>query len=344
MNVEGCAPCVLTTGAADRYLDRVSGLLSASHLNALFPSAQRLQQYLSALHSRTHGGLYPKLRVALASGLPSPREWMRVQTDAALSKSVISSPPPPPDPMAAMRSASPKERLLKRNYCARLLALAIAPLDTISVELRQLDMERGALHVRIVADTVYDSGLLARYTVELSEVAPVGERRRLLAYAADEIRISPRLSEQLTAICSMTAEQGFIALSALPGIKVKRVIKGIVGPFYLAELPKALPLSPLLTNPRGAFATFALDSATCDRASDIDHDPLSHLLLKRTATPATPTLGHSRQRLPYRVCRDRKFVTDPATQPALENLCRSTRTPNLIYTAALGSAAGEASI
>jgi hypothetical protein len=133
------ATCALSGEAADRYLDRVSTLLAAAHLNECFPSTAALLGHLSALHSRIHGGLYKQLCIDVSSGLPSGQEWSRVQTDLALALSIL---PRLPTPVVLDKQTSDAdfgEQLLKLLYCARLPELGLLPLDTTQVELCKLD-------------------------------------------------------------------------------------------------------------------------------------------------------------------------------------------------------------
>jgi hypothetical protein len=107
----------------------------------------------------------------------------------------------------------------------------------------------------------------------------------------------------------------------------------------MAELPASIPFGPLVKGPRGAFASFALELAGRDIGRDFNNDPLRYLLLENLSASTLSCSDRSRMRLGYRVYRDRKFVADLASQPALESLCRSAGTRNIIYTAALGGSA-----
>src|SRR5262249_42586634 len=137
------------------------------------------------------------------------------------------------------------------------------------------------------------------------------------------------------------AETIFVALSSLSGVEVSRVCRGTVGPFCMAELPAAIPFSALANPPRGALATFALEVAARGLLHNGPSDPLAHLLFPGLPSESMAGREQARLRLGYRVHRDRKFVVDLATQPALESLCRTVGTRNVIYATALGGPGPE---
>jgi len=295
---------VLAADAADRYIDRVSALLRAAHLNSFFCAPERLLRNLTALHSRVHGGLQSQILVVPAAGLPAPSEWARVHDEGRVQE----------------------------------------PVEALKVELRHHERDPEVLHVRVIVDTVENTGLIVRFTIEMAETAKSVDSQQLLIRNGDDLFVSPDLRSRLSMLSSASAESAFLELAAHPGVAVQRVTKGTIGPFCLSELPSVLPFGPLLTDPRGAFASFALDVASREIVRDGDNDPLSHRLLDPQMLDSDPLAEaeRSRLRLGYHIYRDRKFVTDHATQAALEDLCRSAGTRNIIYLAAINnSTSGE---
>lgn len=246
-----------------------------------------------------HGGVWPQLCVVPSSGLPAPSEWSREPRDGQLSE----------------------------------------PIEALKAELRHHDADNGVLHVRVIVDTVDATGLLVRFTVEMAETAQSVDSQKLLVRNGEDLFVSPDLRGRLAVLSSANAESAFLELSACPGVNVQRVVKGTIGPFCLAELPLVLPFGPLLTDPRGAFASFALDIASRDIVRDGNNDPLSHRLLDPLPLDSDPLAEgeRSRLRLGYHIYRDRKFVTDHATQAAIEELCSSAGTRNVIYLAAINN-------
>jgi hypothetical protein len=325
MTSEDSGTHVLPLDAADRYLERVSALLGAAHLNSYFCSAERILRNLSALHSRTHGGLYTQLAVEPVTGLPAVSEWTRVHTDAAL---------------AAEAGPAPAIRDQRTEYLAKLTTLLPQPIEALEVQLRHVDHHHqhqhgGILHVRVIVDTVELTGLIVRFTVEMAETAQSVESQQLLIRNGSELYVSPDLRNRLSMLATASAESAFMELSAQPGVMVQRVAKATVGPFCLAELPATLPFGPLLTDPRGAFASFAFDVAALDIVRDGNNDPLPHRLMEGMAPDVVAENERARLRLGYHVYRDRKFVTDSTTLPAIEELCRSAGTRNIVYLAAI---------
>lgn len=340
MSLEDTSSVVLHTSAADRYLDRVSALIRGAHLNAFFPPTEQVLKHLSALHSRTHGGLYSQLTVHRCAGLPTLEEWNRVKTDAVLAEAQVLSNPAalrPPEATASDKVEVQDEERTKWEYCLRLSALELSSLEMLAVELRRLDSESGALHARLVFDTVDIAGLLVRCTIELAEARPTADSHQLLLRKGDDLYLAAELRSRLLRLVTKSAEQIFVELSALPEITVQRVTRACIGPLCLGELPAALPLGPLLTDARGGFATFALDIAAREVPRDCENDPLPHVMLEQNFIDAASEYERQRVKFGYRVYRDRKFVTDTSSQPAIESLCRSAGTRNIIYTTALAS-------
>ena len=341
MSYEDNVTCVLAAEEADRYLERVCELLRAARLNAQFPPVPRLIGYLTALHARTHDGLYPKLSVDADSGLPSYKEWLRVKLDAALAAGIATesadAAPAKDAAHAAFAGLPGTAQRMEQLYRARLRALNLLPLDSLRVELQRIEHDRGVIHARIVMDKLGDDDLYARCTVELSQRVPGLEAHQLLSLRGLDVAASAELRERMAELASLDAEYTLLQLAAVPGVTVHRVSRATIGPFYLAELPRTPPLGSLLSGRRGAIATFGLDLAARDLLTSGSNDPLPNLRREQMPVELRTEYEQARIRLDYRVFRDRKFVTDLATQPALEQLCRAAGTRNIIYIAAPNS-------
>jgi hypothetical protein len=334
---------MLSDPASDRYLERMAAVIRAAHLSFQFTAAERLLGYLRALHSRTHGGLYTRLTVHPAAGLPVLSEWERVQADTELAESILVN---LPTEEVVRERAEPErlpDQLIKWRYWSQLHALRLPPIESLRVELRKLDRDSGTVHVRVVLDKLGAAGLLVRYSIELSEAIRNAESQQLLTHTSVNVSATSGLRERLSQWEAMGAENIFIELALLPSVTVERVCKATVGPFCIGELPTGLPFGHLLASPQGAFATFGLDVAAKDIARDSSNDPLPHLLLNALSAEELAEYERARLRFGYRTYRDRKFVTDLATQPAVENLCHAAGTRNIIYVAGLDSSGIEAS-
>lgn len=331
MSQEENTTCVLASEDADRYLERVSEFIRSARLNAQFPPAQRLLGYLTAMHSRTHDGLYPKLSVDAESGLPSPKECLRVKLDAALAATISSATP------SHLGSARPLLHNVQRAhqlYRARLRSLGLLPLDAMRVDLQRIDYDRGTISARVILDKVDENNLYMRCTVEMSQRVPALESHQLLSLSGQDVAASPELVARMSELASLDAEYTLIELASVPGVTVHRVSRATIGPCFLAELPRTPPLGALLAGRRGAIATFGLDVAARDLLADGNNDPLPSPRRDNMPVELRSEYERARIRLDYRVFRDRKFVTDLATQPALEQLCQAAGTRNIIYAAA----------
>lgn len=332
MSNEDNVTCVLASEEADRYLERVTELLRAARLNAQFPPVPRLCGYLNALHARTHDGLYSNLSVDADSGLPAAKEWMRVKLDAALAAGIADD---SETSSTAIRPGSARHR--GQLYRSRLRTLSLLPLDSLRTDLQRIEHDRGIIHARIIVDTIDQDDLYSRCTVELSQRVSGLEAHQLLSLRGSDLSASPQLRERMSELATLDAEYILIQLAAVPGVTVHRVCRATIGPFYLAELPRTPPLGGLLSGRRGAIAAFGLDLAARDLLSSGSNDPLPNLRRDSMPMELRAEYEQARVRLDYRVFRDRKFVTDLSTQPALEQLCRTAGTRNIIYVAAPSS-------
>ncbi len=329
--MEDSSPYELRENAAGRYLARLSRILRAAHLGAQYPSVSRLCSYLTALQLKTSCGLHPVLDIHPVSGLPMRHEWLRVEQDAELAESILAT---LPTEEAVRERASPEsvaEQLIKWRYWSQLRPLALTPIEPLRVELRRVDHESGVLYVRVVHDRLDEVGRFVRYTIEFGEVIKALASQQLLLQKEVELSATAKLRGQLSLLAELGAESIFLELGALHGVTMQRVCKATVGPFCTGELPTGLPFGHLLKSTRGTFATFAIDVAAQDITRDDSNDPLPHLLLETGAADTLSLYERSRIKFGYRVYRDRKFVTDPTTQVAVEGLCHEAGTRNIIY-------------
>ncbi|MBN1774813.1 MAG: hypothetical protein JXB32_26375 [Deltaproteobacteria bacterium] len=81
----------------------------------------------------------------------------------------------------------------------------------------------------------------------------------------------------------------------------------------------------------GFVAMFAVDTAARDLAADRDNDPFADLLVDRPTAEARGEYDAARQRLGYKVFKDRKFVAPRAAVAPLQALCASRNARNVCY-------------
>ena len=65
--------------------------------------------------------------------------------------------------------------------------------------------------------------------------------------------------------------------------------------------------------------------------TDRNNDPLADLLGQHLSPTGRAEYEEARQRLGYRVTKDRKFVVDRESLPAVTALCQGAGTRNVIY-------------
>jgi hypothetical protein len=79
-------PSRLLTGKAESdYIENLQLILRRARLNMHYPDARSLAGHIRAMSPKLHQGLYPGVEMNLKSGLPTYKEWTRIQTDVALA-------------------------------------------------------------------------------------------------------------------------------------------------------------------------------------------------------------------------------------------------------------------
>lgn len=319
--------CALPEAAAESYLAHAAALVREARLGAQFPPGRAVLANLEALSARCHRGLYPQLVVEPRSGLPALKEWTRVRTDTQLAPQVLAG-LPPPEQLAARAPHDPAygKQLLKGLYFSALAQKPPPPVEQLAVALQRL--EAPGVQVQVTLDKLDARGLLVRCMVELVQgpsPRPLIERR------GEQVAAAPELQALLYRRAGQDAEFLFIELAAQPGVRVRRVCVGTIGPLYPPGLPAQPGLGELRRGPAGQLATFSVDTAACDLLTDRNNDPLADLLGQHLSPTGRAEYEEARQRLGYRVTKDRKFVVDRESLPAVTALCQGAGTRNVIY-------------
>ena len=322
---------------ADAYLERAAALLREARLGAQFPSGRAVLANLAALSARCHRGLYPQLVVEWQSGLPALKEWTRVLTDVQVAPQVVAG-LPPHEQLRERASRDPAygKQLLKWLYYSELLHKPPPPLEQLVGALQKHDLLANTAQVQLTLDKIDSRGRLVRCTVELVQGPSA---RPLVELRGDEVIAAPALQALLYRRAAHDAELLFIELAAQPAVQARRVSIGTIGPLYLGELPMQDGLGALLSGPGSALASFATDLAASDLTADRDNDPLTDQLTDRWSPAARGDREKTRQLLGYHVTRDRKFVVDAASLPAVTALCQAAGTRNVIYPLRVSGAA-----
>jgi hypothetical protein len=331
------AELVLEGDAVQGYVDLVTRAIARARLSEHYPPARRLVGQVEAMGPRVHGGLYADLRVDRRSGLPTYREWTRVRADAELSPRVLAELPPRPELEARARQEPAGiwgKQLLKHGYHTHLSAIDATPPSHMTVQLRRIEPLERRAWFHVVLDKLDHDGVFVRASIELSQQASFWNRP-MLELDADAARFTETLRTIVYRLTSLDAELTFVRLADTEGLVVERVIRGTVGPIYVAgtlvppTLAAELPAPP---GPDFLVATFGLDMAAGDLAKDGDNDPLEDLLSERLAPEGRAAYLAARRRFGYRVYKDRKLVAgSAATGDAVQKLCTRMGTRNVIY-------------
>lgn len=319
---------------ADAYLERVMSLLQSARLNDHYTHVRGLLTHLEAMHSHRHRGLYPTLEVGLASGLPTYKEWSRVKTDAAVAASVLADMPGLETLEAKARRAPHSihgKQLLKYHYYQFLSSREIAPLEQMHVALRNVDESERTAAFHIVFDKLDARGLIIRYSIDLQQHSTTWGRDLVSLDFFDQAKHTEVLRGVIYRFTSLDAEFTFVNLCAKGPLTAERVFKATIGPFFLDELGGSTQIPGIFPCAGAAVGMFALDSASCDIADDGDNDPIEDLMIDSLSPEARISYEEARKKYGYKVYKDRKFVADRRSMPALREFCRADGTRNIIY-------------
>ena len=323
----------LTGDEESHYVKALGAILRAARLNSQWPDARRMASHLSALAPELHGGLYPGLAVDVRVGLPSYREWTRVQTDVRIATEQL-------DQLGGRRELEAKatragegsihaKQLAKHNYYSALTRVQLTPLGDMQVTLRRLEPAERRAHFHVVLDKLDVSGLFVRYSIDLAQTDEFWTERVVVLddEAAQHTEDFRSLVYKFT---SYDAEFTFVKLASISNLSVERVIKGVVGPLWFpwTQLPDSI--RPLLGE-RQVVANFALDMAAIDLSADRDNDPFEDLIIERLSPEARAGYIDARHRWGYHVFKDRKFVCSRPLVGPLRQICAPEQTKNIIY-------------
>lgn len=327
---------VLVGDAAQGHVDVVSRAIARARLSEQYPPARRLAAHIEAMGPRVHGGLYADLRVDARSGLPVYRDWARVAADAELSARVLAELPP----AAELQERARREphgiwgkQWHKHRYHAHLRSFEAVPPSHMTVRLRRVDPAERRAWFHVVLDKLDQSGVFVRTSIELSQQASFW-CRPMVELDDDAARETEGLRTIVYRLTSLDAELTFVRLADTPGLVVERVIRGTVGPIFVAGTAWPEALAAARAEPPGpgsVVATFGLDMAAGDVAKDGSNDPLGELLGEQLSAEGRAAFVAARQRYGYRVYKDRKLVVDPGSNDAVQRFCTRMGTRNVIY-------------
>lgn len=329
----------LSDEAEGAYLTYLEKILRGARLNLYYPDARRLQSHLSCMHPAVHRGLYPGVQINQAAGLPTYREWTRVQTDVQIAADQLQKLGARATLVQKAASSSDpihQKLLTKYDYYHDIQHRALAPLGDMQVALRRVEPERNTAFFHVVLDKLDASGLFVRYVIDLAQTAGAWNKRvvRLDEENAEHTEQFKSLIYKFTALDS---EFTFAKLAALGGLSVERVARGSIGPIYWNAAQAPAALQPVFAQAQAdgvenAFiAVFSLDMIADDIAEERDNDPLGDSMAAAMPADVQETLARARQSFGVRTFRDAKFVVPRAMIPAMQAFCAAQQTTNIIY-------------
>lgn len=324
---------MLSGEAEARYIDRLYRILRSARLNLHYPDSRKLQSHIRCLHPKVHRGLYDGVQVNLDSGLPTYREWTRVQTDVSLAAEQLDKlgSRAQLEKKAASGKAIHQKLLTKHEYYSDIVGAELSPLGDMEVKLRRVEHRARTAYFHVVLDKLDASGLFVRYSIDLAQTDSAWNHQvvRLDQENAEHTEEFQALIYKFT---SLDAEFTFAKLAGLGGLEVQKVAKGTVGPLYFAPEQAPPQLRGLLEGRGDAFlAMFSLDMVANDIAEDRDNDPLDSIMSRSMSEEAARAYEHVRDEANCKVFKDRKFVVPRAMISDVREFCSSNGTKNIVY-------------
>lgn len=211
-------PRALPAAEARPWLDALGRALRALRLNKQFPPWRQVAAHLGAM------GLGESVRADRASGLPIPREWLRVRSEHELAGEGLA------ELMAVDVAALPPDRAARitarREVLSLLMDLDPLPTRHLEVALRHLEGERASWKVTVDRLDLA-TATLARYSLILT-----GDPGRHVSRGELELRASEDFARDLEVLSTQDAALAFAVLRE-QGLEVEEVVRGVIGPGLL---------------------------------------------------------------------------------------------------------------
>jgi len=328
-------PSTRLTGEAEcRYVDRMSRILRSARLNLHYPDARRLRSHLEAMHPDVHRGLYEGLEINLDAGLPTYKEWTRVQTDVDIADDQLArlADRETLEQKAEADGDSIHDKLLeKHHYYSEIRETRLAPLGGMDVKLRRVDTDANKAYFHVVLDKLDASGLFVRFSIDLAQTNDAWSDP-VVQLDEETAEYTEQFKSLIYRFTSLDAEFTYAKLAGIGGLDVQMVAKGTVGPVYWAADQAPDSMHSLFDDADDAvLATFALDKVAEDIAETRDNDPLEPLMTDRLSPKARRIYEQARETYDYRAFKDRKFVVPNSLVDPVREFCRDRGTKNIVY-------------
>lgn len=326
---------VLLTGQAERqYVRTARATLIAARLSTQYPDAAGLASRFELLGPEVHAGLLPGLEVDARSGLPTPAVWRRVWADAHLAAKALGVLRPRADLERRTRTHPDgpyDEHLKRRDYYTALERLdakaRLRPAPRLSVALRKHDPS-GAAHLRVIWNGRDPTGVRVRVTALFSQAAKA--QPRLAKLSGDDAVPSQALEALVGSWLGLDAERILAQIEAAAGLSVESVVRGVIGPFWIAGLSGQPKTGTLIVSPKDCVATFSLDMAGVDLASDQSNDPMADVLIGPLSGDDLKRCARAREQTGYHTFQDRKFVVSAELADEVRAYCQQAGTRNIV--------------
>lgn len=341
---------------AATYLDLLGRALHAARLSSAFPERRPLQQSLQALADSLALGVHGELYLDARAGLPNLASLTRVLTDQGVAAQSLARMGDRARLEARQGEAEVFSRLVaKHRYYEKLQGAELAPVDAHRVLLRRHDPASGTAAFRLELTKLDASGVYLRLAIELTQVSSLWRRKAIdLDRDAETAAASEALRAMVYRCADLDAETLFMRLHGIEGVTVERVQRGVIGPVLFA-LPVGSGVQVIRPaevaddalgrafhewsiGPGAAeherpelLASFATDSAATDIRDERSNDPLAPLLADRVLDQERARYRAMRERCPFKVFKDRKFVATPGIRAVAQAVCSAAGTRNLIY-------------
>jgi hypothetical protein len=335
---------------ASTYLGLLARAVRGARLNKTFPERRRLEGTLTALQSQAHHGLYDGIYLDSRSGLPNMASFTRPLADRDVGAQALGGYADQADLDAKRDQAEVFARLAsKRRYYEQLQTLKLAPVDEHHVLLRRHEPESSRASFRVELTKLDGSGAYLHVVIELTQTASVWSHKLVDLDTHGEVASGTEaLRGMVYRFASYDAETLFIRLHELEGVHVERVQRGILGPVRFS-IPHEGAAAAVLESPDDALsevwaaaaatraeeplmlASFASDIAALDVREEKSNDPLAPLLSAGIRDVERARYVALRERYPFRVYKDRKFVVSRPLLDGVRTACAAAGCKNLIY-------------
>lgn len=341
---------------AATYLELLGRALQAGRLSNAFPDRRQIQGSCDALAAGLRLGVHGELYVDARAGLPNMASLTRVLTDKGVAGESLAR----MGDRAALESRRGEAEVFarlaaKHDYYVGLKDRELAPVDHHRVLLRRHDPSSGTAAFRIEMTKLDASGVYVRLQIELTQVSSLWRRKAIdLDKDGETAAASDAFRSMVYRCADLDAEALFIRLHGIEGVSVERVQRGVVGPL-LFSLPTGggVQVTRTAEAPDDAIgrawhawsvgagaaeherpellAAFATDSAAVDIREERSNDPISPLLSDRLQDAERARYRALRERYPFKVFKDRKFVGTAGLKTMVQAVCAAAGTKNLIY-------------